>query len=103
MCVFTEIVYIGALNHQHFEIGMMMLDQGKHILCEKPLCMNEKQAAKLLSHAKSKKLFCMEAVWSRFFPSYQYVKQLIDDGKLGQIQEVDVQFGLPISQVERLK
>lgn len=50
-----------------------MLDHGKHILCEKPLCLNEKQARQLLEYAKSKKLFCMEAIWSRCFPAYEYV------------------------------
>lgn len=98
----TEVVYIGALNPQHYEISVMMLDHGKHVLCEKPLCMNERQATKLLDYAKSKKLFFMEAVWSRFFPSYQYIKQLIDTGKLGEIQEVDVAFGLPFADSDRM-
>ena len=48
---------------------MQALAAGKHVLCEKPLCLNEKQVKKLLETAKEKKLFFMEAVWSRFFES----------------------------------
>lgn len=90
------------MNTAHFDIGMLMLDHGKHILCEKPLAMNEKQAKKLIEHAKAKKLFFMEAIWSRYFPAYQHVKQLIDNGTLGEIKEVEVEFGFPISEVDRI-
>lgn len=82
---------------------MMMLENGKHVLCEKPLCMNRKQAKKLIQYAEMKKLFLMEAVWSRFFPAYQYLRKQIDSGVLGEIQEVDVEFGFPLSEVDRLK
>lgn len=99
---FSEVVYIGALNPQHYEIAMMMLENKKHVLCEKPLCMNEKQARKLITYATSKKLFIMEAVWSRFFPSYQYLKKQIANDILGEIQEVNVTFGFHLADVERL-
>ncbi|CAD7085588.1 unnamed protein product [Hermetia illucens] len=98
----VEIVYIGALNPQHYEIGMLMLNNGKHVLCEKPLCMNEKQAKKLLDFAEQKKLFLMEAVWSRYFPSYQYVRKQIENGVLGEIKEVRVPFGFDLTNVDRL-
>jgi dihydrodiol dehydrogenase / D-xylose 1-dehydrogenase (NADP) len=99
---YTDVVYIGAINTAHFEIGMLMLDHGKHVLCEKPLCLNEKQAKKLLSHAKAKKLFFMEAIWSRFFPSYIYLRDRIEKGDLGEIKEVEVEFGFALSDVERM-
>lgn len=98
-----DIVYIGAVNPAHYEIGMLMLDNGKHVLCEKPLCMNEKQSKKLLEHAKSKKLFVMEAIWSRFFPSYQHVKQRIVNGDIGEIKQVDVNFGFNLQGIDRLE
>lgn len=98
-----DVVYIGALNPQHFEIGMMMLEHGKHILVEKPLCMNEKQAKKLITYAERKKLFLMEAVWSRFFPAYQYVRKQIASGVLGTIEEVNVSFGFDLMDVERMQ
>ncbi|XP_055541749.1 trans-1,2-dihydrobenzene-1,2-diol dehydrogenase-like [Wyeomyia smithii] len=99
----VDAVYIGAINPMHYELGLLMLDHGKHVLCEKPLCMNEGQAKKLLAHATEKKLFFMEAIWSRFFPTYIHLKERIDAGDLGEIKEVDVEFGFLLSDVDRLR
>jgi dihydrodiol dehydrogenase / D-xylose 1-dehydrogenase (NADP) len=65
--------------------------------------MNEGQVKRLCAHAKEKKLFLMEAVWSRFFPIYKELKKGIDDGALGEIQEVDVEFGFKLTHVERVR
>lgn len=64
--------------------------------------MNEKQVKILVEHAKEKQLFLMEALWSRFFPSYQCLKEKIDSGSLGTITEVDVSFGFKLDQVDRM-
>ncbi|XP_037958054.1 trans-1,2-dihydrobenzene-1,2-diol dehydrogenase isoform X1 [Teleopsis dalmanni] len=98
----VDVVYIGALNPQHYEIGMLMLEHGKHVLCEKPLCLNLYQAKNLIQYAERKKLFLMEAVWSRFFPAYQYLRKQIQTGMLGEIQEVEVSFGFSLINVDRL-
>lgn len=82
------------MNSTHLELGTMMLDGGKHILCEKPLTLNEKQSKKLLDYAKSKKLFCMEAIWSRFFPAYIHLRNRVDNNELGEIKSIDVEMGL---------
>lgn len=97
------MVYIGAVNPTHYDIGLMMLNHGKHVLCEKPLCMNEGQSKRLIAHAEQKKLFLMEAIWSRFFPSYIHLKNRLDAGELGDIEEVTVTFGFYLSNVDRLR
>lgn len=98
----ADVVYIGAINTAHLEIALMMLDGGKRVLCEKPLTLNEKQSKKLLEHAKSKKLFCAEAIWSRFFPSYRHLKNRLDNSDLGDIKEVEIEFGFDLQAVDRL-
>ncbi|XP_053692419.1 trans-1,2-dihydrobenzene-1,2-diol dehydrogenase-like [Sabethes cyaneus] len=97
----VDVVYIGTINITHYKLGMMMLDYGKHVLCEKPLCINEGQAKQLLNHAKEKKLFFLEAIWSRFFPAYKHLKNRIESGDLGDIQEVEAEFGYPLAGIER--
>lgn len=52
----VEIVHIGTLNPFHFEVAHLMLEHGKHVLVEKPLCLNAKQAQKLIAYAKTKGL-----------------------------------------------
>lgn len=98
-----EVVYIGTLNPQHFEIAKLMLNHGKHVLCEKPLTMNLKQTTELIQLAKTKNLFLMEAVWSRFFPVYDAIRKEIASGSLGEIYQVIVSFGFRMPDVERLK
>uniref|UniRef100_A0A336MJ14 Trans-1,2-dihydrobenzene-1,2-diol dehydrogenase n=1 Tax=Culicoides sonorensis TaxID=179676 RepID=A0A336MJ14_CULSO len=95
-----NVVYIGSVNAKHYELCKLYLEHGKHVLCEKPLCVNSKQTESLLKFAKEKKLFLMEAIWSRFFPSYVYTKEMINKGALGEITEVDVEFGFPLTEVE---
>ncbi|XP_043263235.1 trans-1,2-dihydrobenzene-1,2-diol dehydrogenase-like [Colletes gigas] len=97
-----DIVYIGALNPQHFEIAKLMLNHGKHILCEKPLTMNLKQTTELINLAKQKKLFLMEAIWSRCFPVYEAVRKEIDSGSIGEVHQVLVTFGFDLAEVQRL-
>jgi len=98
----VEIVYIGVLNPQHLPVATLMLEHGKHVLCEKPLCMNEKEVKELFAFANRQKLFLMEAIKSRFYPSYQYLRDQIDNGMLGEIQEVYITMGSPIAHVERM-
>ena len=65
-----EVVYVGAINTTHLNIVKLLLNNGKNILCEKPLGMNVKETKEMLDLAKEKNLFFMEAIWSRVQPSY---------------------------------
>lgn len=80
-----------------------MLENGKHVLCEKPFTMNEKQTRALVDIARQKKLFLMEAIWSRFFPAYQELQNQIESGAIGKVLYVDVSFGFALEDVERLQ
>lgn len=99
----VEIAYVGTLNPWHLDVSLLMLKHGKHVLCEKPLAMNEKQAKQMIAYAKEKKLFFMEGIWCRFFPSYQYVRKQIKSGALGDILSVKAEFGIKdLDKVDRL-
>ncbi|XP_045459414.1 trans-1,2-dihydrobenzene-1,2-diol dehydrogenase-like isoform X1 [Melitaea cinxia] len=98
-----DVAYIGALNPDHYELSKLFLESGKHVLCEKPICLNYKETESLFNIAKSKNLFLMEAVWSRFAPCYIALEKEIQSGKLGDIQFVEVNFGVPIENVDRLR
>lgn len=58
----VEVVHVGTLNPQHLEVSLLMLQHGKHVLCQKPLCMNEKQARQLIEYARQKKLFLTASI-----------------------------------------
>jgi dihydrodiol dehydrogenase / D-xylose 1-dehydrogenase (NADP) len=100
---FSDIVYVGTLNHQHFPVSKMMLEHGKHVLCEKPLTMNQKQTSELIGIAIQKKLFLMEGIWSRCFPIYTELKYILDAGSIGDVIQINVNFGFDLQDVDRLK
>ncbi|XP_063985486.1 trans-1,2-dihydrobenzene-1,2-diol dehydrogenase-like [Diachasmimorpha longicaudata] len=98
----VEIVYIGVQNPQHLEVAKLMLENGKHVLCEKPLTLNVKQSTDLINFAKKKGLFLMEAIWSRCFPLYERVKKEIQEGTIGDVKQIVASFGFRMPDVERL-
>lgn len=98
----ADVVYIGTINTFHFELAMKMINAGKHVLCEKPLTLCEKQSKKLLKHARANNVLCIEGIWSRFFPSYQYLRGRLERKELGTVKEVEAEFGFPIEHVDRV-
>lgn len=98
----VEVVYIGTINPQHYPLGKLMLEHGKHVLIEKPLTMNLKQTKELIKIAREKKLFLMEAIWSRFFPLYQFMMETIRQGTIGDVKYIKSAFGIPIETVDRI-
>jgi len=74
-------------------VGKMMLEAGKNVLCEKPLCMDLKETEELVKLARDKNVFFMEAVWSRCIPAYAALRKELADGTVGQVLQVIVSFG----------
>jgi len=89
----TDIIYVATPHGLHFEHVMLCLQQDKAVLCEKAFAINAKQASIMIETARKKKLFLMEALWSKFIPSYQKTMQMIGEGKLGKINNVLINFG----------
>lgn len=92
----VDVVYVGSINTKHSEHVKMMLDGGKHVLCEKPMCLTVEETEELVALARKKNLFLMEAVWSRCFPAYDLVKKLIKEGAIGDVNHVNAAFGIYI-------
>lgn len=98
----VEVVYVGVIHPQHLNVASMMIKAGKHVLCEKPLCMNVKETKQLVDLARKHKVFLMEAVWSRCFPVYAEMMRRIDAGEIGDVVQVFSTFGQPIEHVQRI-
>lgn len=64
---------------------MLSLNAGKHVLVEKPATTNAAELRALVKLAKEKKLFLMEAMWTRFLPVALAIKEIIASGELGPI------------------
>lgn len=88
----VDVVYIATPHTSHAELSMLAMDNGKNVLCEKPMGVNMSQVQSMLKKAREKKVFLMEALWSRFNPTIRAVKKLVDTGEIGQIGYLNADF-----------
>ena len=86
-------VYIATTNPYHYDAIILCLNNGKPVMCEKPMCLNSTQTEHVIKLAKEKGLFLMEAVWSRFLPIYKEIDKLIEEGEIGDIKVVKAAIG----------
>ncbi|XP_004531308.1 trans-1,2-dihydrobenzene-1,2-diol dehydrogenase [Ceratitis capitata] len=89
----VDVVYVGTLSPYRYRVVRLMLERGKHVLCEKPLCLSLCQAEELYRVAKERNVFLMEGMWSRCFPSYARLQELLLADCIGEITHIQVQHG----------
>ncbi|XP_026731108.1 trans-1,2-dihydrobenzene-1,2-diol dehydrogenase-like [Trichoplusia ni] len=89
-----DVAYIGSLNIYHYDLAKLFLNNGKHVLCEKPLCFNSDEVESLTELARTKNLFLMEGIWSRFSPAYYDLEQIIASGVIGDVRFLEANFGI---------
>lgn len=89
----VDAVYVATPHTFHKEHTLLCLRAGKHVLCEKPFTVNAKEAEEVIVEARGRKLFLMEAMWSRFFPAWAKVRELIAAGEIGKVRMLIADFG----------
>jgi predicted dehydrogenase len=85
-----DVVYIPTLPSQHKDHALQAIAAGKHVLIEKPLTLIPSEAAEIFAAAKAKGVLAMEAMWTRYLPQYDVIRQLVANGTLGDIELVNV-------------
>ena len=88
----VDAVYISTPHPFHFSIAEMFLKAGKHVLCEKPLCVNAHEAKRLRECAKGNGVFLMEAMWTKFLPAINEALSIVKSGEIGDILSVSADF-----------
>jgi len=89
----VDIVYVATPQSRHVDDALLYIEAGKHVLCEKPLALNARQAQQMVDAAHAAGVFLMEAIWSRFLPSYVALGHLLADGRIGEPLFVEADFG----------
>lgn len=89
----VDVVYIATPHSAHHAATLLCLEAGKHVLCEKPLAMNARQATEMVAAAQRGGGFLMEAMWTRFAPAMREIDRLLADGAIGELRTVDAAFG----------
>jgi len=89
----VDAVYVATPHPFHKENSILCLEAHKAVLCEKPLTVNAAQADQIVRTARKNKLFCMEAMWTRFLPGLQKLRELLAADAIGEVRMVMANFG----------
>ena len=89
----VDAVYVATPHPMHYDNASLALEHDKPVLVEKAFTMTGVQARGLVSVARSKGLFMMEAMWTRFLPHVVAVRELLAEGALGEIVSVSADHG----------
>jgi len=89
----VEIIYIGTPHIFHKDNIILAMNHNKHVLCEKPLVINQIEAKEVVALAQAKNLFLMEAMWSRYIPFMNKIRSLLEEGVIGDVRLVEANFG----------
>ncbi len=100
----VDAVYVATPHARHEGDAIRCLEAGKAVLCEKPFALNARQAQRMVDAAASASVFLMEAIWSRFLPSYRALVDVLGSGRIGTPLQVDADFGfrVPVDPAHRL-
>lgn len=88
----VDIIYIATPHVSHAYWSIKAMENGKHVLCEKPLAINKKETTAIIETSKRTSKFFMEALWTRFNPNFIAIKKMIDEGAIGEIKYIQADF-----------
>ncbi len=90
-----DIIYIATPHHLHHQHALAALRAGKPVVCEKPFTVDARQAREVIEAARRQQLFCMEAMWMRFFPLLREIRARAESGEFGTLRLLRADFGYP--------
>jgi xylose dehydrogenase (NAD/NADP) len=83
-----DAVYIALPNHLHVEWAVRCADAGKHVLCEKPIALTTEEVDRMAQAAERNRVVIQEAAMMRFHPQTRYVRDLLEQGAIGEVRLV---------------
>ena len=86
----VEAALVAVRVPAHYALTKSALEAGKHVYCEWPLGKTTQEAEELAALARRKKLHTMVGLQRRASPAYLYMRELIDDGYVGEVLSVNM-------------
>lgn len=87
-----DAAYIAVPHSGHMGCSCLMMNNGKHVICEKPMAVNYAEAKAMFDCAEKNGVFLMEAMWARLVPGTLKMLELVKEGVLGDILGVEGKF-----------
>ncbi|GII28302.1 Gfo/Idh/MocA family protein [Planotetraspora mira] len=89
-----DAVYVAVPHSGHRDAAVAAIEAGKAVLVEKPFTINRAEAEELVKLARAKGVFLMEAMWTRFLPHMVRIRELLAQGRLGDLRQVNAALGV---------
>ncbi len=86
----VDAVYIASPNSLHAEQAILCMNNGLHVLCEKPLASNEKEVSQMIEAARRNDVLLMEALKTTFIPCFAAIQEHLH--KIGPVRRYTSQF-----------
>jgi len=90
----VDVIHVATPHPFHAEHATMALQEGTAVLCEKPLTINADEADALIATARDHDVFLMEAMWTRFLPAMDAVRDAVEN-ELGDLHLLETDIGAP--------
>ncbi len=88
----SDIIYVASPHETHYEYIKQALEHGKHVLCEKPMCLNKSESEKLFELARQKGLVLFEGIKTAYCPGFIKLLGIACGGMIGAIRDVEACF-----------
>jgi predicted dehydrogenase len=82
----VDVIYVSTPHPLHASNAMLALEAGKHVLVEKPFAVNAREAQAIADLASAKGLLVLEAMWTRYLPHMERIREIIAAGTLGEVR-----------------
>lgn len=98
-----DLIYVASPHSEHYKNTKLCLENGRNCLVEKAFCGNLVQTKELLKLAKEKDLLLAEAMWTRYQPSYGFIKGILESGIIGKINYCEDDFAINVRGLDRME
>lgn len=89
----VDVVYVATPHPAHHDLALAAIAAGKHVLIEKPIAMSAAEATEITAAGRAAGVLVMEAMWTRYLPQADVIRQVLADGALGEVHLVRADFG----------
>lgn len=98
----VDLVYVGTPHSHHYDVTREALLAGKPCLVEKAFMANRRQAQEIIDLAHERKVFLAEAIWTRYQPVVNMVRELINNGRIGTPRLLTATLGYSMGEKPRI-
>ena len=98
----VDLMYVATPHSHHYDVTKEALENGKPCLVEKAFMANHRQAADIVRISRERKVFLAEAIWTRYQPAVQIVRQLISNGQIGTPRLITATLGYSMGNKPRI-